>query len=58
METYCSYSSSPKKPISYNPISCKKFETNPLKTVGGADYTNSIPYTAIQLPRMTKFRRP
>ena len=28
-----------------------------LKTVGGADYTNSLPCNAKKLPKMTKFKR-
>ena len=29
-----------------------------LKTVGGVDYTNSIPYNAKHLPKMTKSKWP
>ena len=35
-----------------------KFEKDPLKTVGGVDYTNSIPYNAKICLKMTKFKRP
>ena len=36
---------------------CAKFEKKSLKTVGEVDYTNSIPYCARKLSRMTKFKR-
>ena len=36
---------------------CNKFEMNPLKPVGGADYTISIPYISKQSPKVTKFKK-
>ena len=31
------------------------FQNDPLKTVRRVDYTNSIPFNAKKLPKMTKF---
>ena len=31
------------------------FQDDPLKTIRRVDYTNSIPYNAKNLPKMTKF---